>query len=256
MGASPLLKKATIQAKLATWRNGAKQLTQKENHKRQEKTGDLYGRDFRLIPEDCGGSRRNRKSQQKRKRRKYRFRGIDDVMTAFQPALANTAFSSCRKSAQFTDRSKSRNGGTLIYTTLTVAYTFCAGRIELSRAVVVGAAMDPADKSSNKRQMSAALKYALLQTFCVPVESQTMRTRITPELAEANGDIKKPQTAPRREKLIAEVKVLEVVDAEGKEQLKTFDVDRVSALNDKTAVWRILSPGWEVCPIKAGRTRK
>ena len=51
-----------------------------------------------------------------------------------------------------------------------MAYTFYAPDGSNVRAVVVGEAMDSGDKSSNKA-MSAALKYALLQIFRVPTES-------------------------------------------------------------------------------------
>jgi ERF superfamily len=64
---------------------------------------------------------------------------------------------------------ETKQGGILIYTTLTMAYTFYAPDGSNVRAVVVGEAMDTGDKSSNKA-MSAALKYALLQIFCVPTE--------------------------------------------------------------------------------------
>lgn len=222
----------------------------------EENTGFYTGEIFRLIPkimEEVGAIEKASKNEAQ----KYRFRGIDDVMTAFQPALAKHGVffvPEVLHSSQ-TDR-ESRNGGTLIYTTLTVAYTFFAPDGSNFRAVVVGEAMDSADKSSNKA-MSAALKYALLQTFCVPVESQDDADAHTPELARKQAATQKPQTAPmsEREKLIARVKeLLEVVDVtEGKEQLKTFDVDRVSALNDKQLGEYIA--GLEFA-IKAGRTRK
>lgn len=102
----------------------------------------------------------------------YKFRGIDDVMNAFQPVLAKhqVFFVPEIIHASQTDRESSA-GKTLIYTTLTVAYTFFAPDGSSVRSVVVGEAMDGGDKSSNKA-MSAALKYALLQMFCVPVEAQ------------------------------------------------------------------------------------
>jgi hypothetical protein len=59
--------------------------------------------------------------------------------------------------------------GVLIYTTLTVRHTFTADDGSFVEAVTIGEAMDSGDKSSNKA-MSAAMKYALLEVFCVPTE--------------------------------------------------------------------------------------
>nr|MDQ3012540.1 ERF family protein [Acidobacteriota bacterium] len=70
--------------------------------------------------------------------------------------------------------------------TLAIAYTFYAPDGSNIRAVVVGEAMDSGDKSSNKA-MSAALKYALLQIFCVPTEAN--------EDADAQSHEIKPKAA-------------------------------------------------------------
>jgi len=126
---------------------------------------------FELIPKvmaEVGAIEKGRKNTQQN----YAFRGIDDVFAAFQGPLAKHSVFYVPEvlDKQVTER-ESRNGATLIYTTLTVAYTFYAPDGSNVRAVVVGEAMDSADKSSNKA-MSAALKYALLQIFCVPTESE------------------------------------------------------------------------------------
>lgn len=127
----------------------------------------------------------------------YKFRGIDDVMGAFQPVLAKHQIFFVPEvvSATQTDR-ESKNGGTLIYTSLTVAYTFYAPDGSFVRAVVVGEAMDSGDKSSNKA-MSAALKYALLQVFCVPVEAQDDADATSHEVARkvSPQDARKLQVA-------------------------------------------------------------
>jgi hypothetical protein len=125
---------------------------------------------FELIPKvmaDVGVIEKAKKNAQQG----YKFRGIDDVFSAFQPVLAKHQIFYVPEvlTAATTDR-ETKSGGTLIYTNLTVAYTFYAPDGSNIRAVVVGEAMDSADKSSNKA-MSAALKYALLQIFCVPTEA-------------------------------------------------------------------------------------
>jgi len=125
---------------------------------------------YELMPKvmaDVGAIEKGRKNTQQN----YAFRGIDDVLSAFQPVLAKhqVFFIPEVLNKEVTDR-ESKSGNVLIYTTLQVAYTFYAPDGSSVRAVVVGEAMDSADKSSNKA-MSAALKYALLQIFCVPTEA-------------------------------------------------------------------------------------
>lgn len=98
----------------------------------------------------------------------YAFRGIDDVFSALQPALIKHGVfyvPEVLRSDQI--ERETAKGGRLIYTTLLVAYTFYAPDGSSVHTVVVGEAMDSGDKSSNKA-MSAALKYAVLQIFCVP----------------------------------------------------------------------------------------
>jgi hypothetical protein len=125
---------------------------------------------FSLIPKimaEVGAIEKSKKNAQQG----YKFRGIDDVFAAFQPVLAKHGvfYVPDVLNAITTDR-VTKAGSSLIYTNLTVAYTFFAPDGSSVRSVVVGEAMDMADKSSNKA-MSAALKYALLQIFCVPTEA-------------------------------------------------------------------------------------
>lgn len=125
---------------------------------------------YELIPKvmaEVGAIEKARRNEQQ----KYFFRGIDDVLAAFQPVLAkHRVFYVPEVLDKDVTERETKNGTTLIYTTLAVAYTFYAPDGSNIRAVVVGEAMDTGDKSSNKA-MSAALKYALLQIFCVPTEA-------------------------------------------------------------------------------------
>jgi hypothetical protein len=145
---------------------------------------------YQLIPKvmaDVGAIEKDRKNAQQG----YKFRGIDDVFAAFQPVLAKHQIFYVPEvlNAYQTDR-ETKSGSNLIYTNLTVAYTFYAPDGSNVRAVVVGEAMDSADKSSNKA-MSAALKYALLQIFCVPTEAN--------EDADAQTHEVKPKATTRLE---------------------------------------------------------
>jgi hypothetical protein len=141
---------------------------------------------YELIPKvmaEVGVIEKARRNEQQ----KYFFRGIDDVLAAFQPVLAKHRIFYIPEvlDKDVTER-ETKSGATLIYTTLAVAYTFYAPDGSNVRAVVVGEAMDSGDKSSNKA-MSAALKYALLQIFCVPTEAN--------EDADAQSHEIKPKAA-------------------------------------------------------------
>lgn len=100
----------------------------------------------------------------------YNFRGIDDVYNAFHPILVETGiFIIPTIISSLREERTSRNGGQLIYTFLTVKYTFYCADGSSVETIVVGEGFDSGDKSANKA-MSGAQKYAFLQTFCVPTE--------------------------------------------------------------------------------------
>lgn len=100
----------------------------------------------------------------------YNYRGIDDVMNAMQPLLAKyKLFIVPEVLEQKREERTSKNGGLLIYSICKVKYTFYAEDSSNISAVVIGEAMDSSDKATNKA-MSAAFKYALFQTFCIPTE--------------------------------------------------------------------------------------
>lgn len=101
---------------------------------------------------------------------KYKYRGIDAVMNALNPAMVkNKVFvTPTVLDAQREERTGNK-GTTMMYTVLTVKYTFYTEDGSSVDCVVVGEAMDRSDKSTNKA-MSAAFKYACFQTFCIPTE--------------------------------------------------------------------------------------
>lgn len=160
---------------------------------------------FELIPKvmaDVGAIEKAHRNEQQ----KYYFRGIDDVFAAFQPVLAkHKIFYVPEVLDKTVAERESASNRVLIYTTLTVAYTFYAPDGSNVRAVVVGEAMDSGDKSSNKA-MSAALKYALLQIFCVPTEAN--------EDADAQTHELKPTATARLEAVKADVSKADVSEEE------------------------------------------
>lgn len=126
---------------------------------------------------DVGAIEKGRKNAQQG----YSFRGIDDAYAAFQPLFVRhgmfvipTVLKSTR------EERATKSGGTMTYTTLEVRHTFYAEDGSSLDAITVGEAMDSGDKSSNKA-MSAAMKYALLEVFCVPTEGDNDTENHSPE---------------------------------------------------------------------------
>lgn len=102
----------------------------------------------------------------------YKFRGIDDIYSALQPLLSkHGVFFAPNVIAKDRSERQTKSGSTLTFTLLTVEFTFYADDGSQFKLVTVGEAMDTSDKSSNKA-MSAALKYAMLQLFCIPTEEE------------------------------------------------------------------------------------
>lgn len=104
----------------------------------------------------------------------YVYRGIDDVMNTFQPLLAKHHVFVVpevleRERQERVTYKDGKQSGTLLYSILTMRYTFYAEDGSSVSAVVIGEGMDSGDKASNKA-MSVAMKYAMFQVFCIPTE--------------------------------------------------------------------------------------
>lgn len=125
---------------------------------------------FKLIPlimKEVGGIEKTRKPEAGIK---YAFRGIDDFLAALQPAFINHGvFTVPTVVESHREERVSKGGGVLTFTRLHVEYRFFAPDGSSVTALTVGEAMDSSDKSCNKA-MSAAMKYALTQVFCVPTQ--------------------------------------------------------------------------------------
>lgn len=111
----------------------------------------------------------------------YKFRGIDDAYAAFQPLFAKHGVFVVPQVTKMTREERpNKSGGVLIYTTLEVRHTFYAEDASSFDCITVGEAMDSGDKSCNKA-LSAAMKYALLEVFCVPTEADNDTENHSPE---------------------------------------------------------------------------
>ena len=127
----------------------------------------------------------------------YVYRGIDDVMNTFQPLLAKHHVFVVpevleRERQERVTYKDGKQSGTLLYSILTMRYTFYAEDGSFVSAVVIGEGMDSGDKASNKA-MSVAMKYAMFQVFCIPTEEMQDPDAETPEPSKPKADQPAPE---------------------------------------------------------------
>jgi len=100
----------------------------------------------------------------------FNFRGIDDIMSELQPVLFKHGLFVVPEALDvIREQKQSTSGGVLLYSIVKMRYTFYSTDGSFIQAVVIGEGMDSGDKASNKA-MAVAMKYALLQVFCIPTE--------------------------------------------------------------------------------------
>ncbi len=129
------------------------------------------------VMEACGAVGKDAKNQQQG----YKYRGIDDVMNALNPALRKAkVFASPEVLESTREERHTAKGALLIYSIAKIKYTFYAADGSSVSAIVIGEGMDSGDKSMNKA-MSAAYKYALFQVFCIPTEEMVDSEVDSPE---------------------------------------------------------------------------
>lgn len=142
------------------------------------------------------------------KQQGFKYRGIDDVMNALQPAMVkHGVFVAPTILNQRREERQTSKGSNLIYSICTVKFTFYAQDGSSVDAVVIGEGMDSGDKATNKA-MSIAFKYACFQVFCIPTEEMKDPDAETPEESTLRG---KPREAKTVEKMTigeAQVKAL------------------------------------------------
>lgn len=114
----------------------------------------------------------------------FAYRGIDAVMNALNPAMTKYKMFAVPKVLDHKREERhAAKGGNLIYSIITVEYTFYAEDGSSVSAIVIGEGMDSGDKATNKA-MSAAFKYACFQTFCIPTEEMKDPDAETPPPSE------------------------------------------------------------------------
>lgn len=123
----------------------------------------------------------------------YKFRGIDQFVNALHPALVRhgvvmvTNVLNRQETIKEVTRSNGK-AGVDKHVNVTVSYTFYAEDGSAVTSTMVGEGVDSGDKATNKA-LSAALKYALIQTFSIPTEDLSDGDLESPEL----GSEKKKQ---------------------------------------------------------------
>lgn len=107
---------------------------------------------------------------QKNLQQNFMYRGVDGVMNALSPLLAKHKVFIVPEIMNSTREDRvSNKGNNLIYSILTIRYTFYAEDGSSIQAIVVGEGMDSGDKATNKA-MAIGYKYACFQVFCIPTE--------------------------------------------------------------------------------------
>lgn len=132
-----------------------------------------------LSKEGIGKEREN-------KDQKYKFRGIDDIYNTLAVLLAeNNVVITPEYSDRIVTEKASKSGGVVWYIALTGKFTYTSALDGTFITVTTyGEAMDYSDKATNKA-MSAAYKYAQLQTFCIPTEGDNDSENTTPQAVQA-----------------------------------------------------------------------
>ena len=140
---------------------------------------------------------------QKNQAQGFKFRGIDQFVNALYPALTRHGVFMAPRALRHDQEIKEvvrSNGkaGVDKHVAIMMEYTFYA---EDGSNVTVGPipaeGLDSGDKATNKA-LSAALKYALIQTFSIPTEDMAEADLESPEMGAATAKVSAPaeQSAP------------------------------------------------------------
>lgn len=124
---------------------------------------------------------------------KYKFRGIDAVYNALQPALVKHGVFIVPNLLELTqDDRQTSKGGTQIHSKVKVEYTLYAEDGSFINGIFPGEAMDRSDKSINKA-MTAAYKYMLFEIFTIPTEDNKDADSESPEAGAKMDEEKNAQ---------------------------------------------------------------
>lgn len=183
----------------------------------------------------------------------YKFRGIDAVMNALNPAMIkNKVFVTPTVLDSHREERTGNKGTMMMYTILTVKYTFYTDDGSSVECVVIGEAMDRSDKSTNKA-LSAAFKYACFQTFCIPTEEMKDADEEPPELGTKTATIKK--SAPKGDPLLAKITAEHKAKIEAEIKRTGIDISAVLVPFNIKSLDEMTVAGYEAVMNKFSRTK-
>lgn len=134
------------------------------------------------------------------KQQGFKYRGIDAVMNAINPALVkNHVFIVPEVLEQQRQERTTNKGAVLIYSICRIKYTFYAEDGSSIEAITVGEGMDSGDKATNKA-MAIAFKYACFQVFCIPTEEMKDPDGEFQTLSGTHGEYGKRTSHARKRK--------------------------------------------------------
>lgn len=137
----------------------------------------------------------------------YKFRSIDDVYNALHPALAkNKLFIVPDILEREVNTITTKSNTKMFHVICRIRFTFYAEDGSHVSSIIVGEAMDTADKATNKA-MAIAYKYACFQVFCIPTEEMLDPDAVTPEEQYANT--RKKPTRQKETKPVDQSQVVE-----------------------------------------------
>ena len=204
----------------------------------------------------------------------YNFRGIDDMYNALAIPLANHGLCILpRVISRLCEERQSQKGGALFYVTVECEFDFVAAEDGSKHTIkTYGEAMDSGDKATNKA-MSAAYKYACMQTFCIPTEADNDADAQTHEVRPKGDIAPMPKVPPKlinpliktADYTIEESRAFELFDAakkavakfeEGKNTEAFNEVSGITDNGEKLYLWAVLKeysglrngvikPGWK-----------
>jgi hypothetical protein len=116
----------------------------------------------------------------------FKFRGIDDILNALAPILAENQLVIIPRVINCDRREvTAKSGSTLFYVSLRIDFDLISAEDGSKHtATIEGEAMDSGDKATNKA-MSIAYKYMAILTFCIPTEGENDPDYHTHEVASA-----------------------------------------------------------------------
>jgi hypothetical protein len=135
----------------------------------------------------------------------FNYRGIDDLVNAAHPAFVKNGVVVVPKYEQVGQTEERTTGAGKSLYVIRLAGTFTFYAPDGSNVVAgpfIGEGSDSGDKACNKA-MSAAFKYALTQTLCIPFMEQDDSDKDTPEPSTRAPARQAPQSAaPTGKKLV------------------------------------------------------